>query len=72
LSKFVEISSLDPTHEKRTIARTVAPNLPEAVLNRPKTGFAVPIHQWLNPDAPISVNSHREWAQVLYKTFTKN
>lgn len=72
LGQFVEIPSLDPTREKRTIARTVAPLLPEAVLNRPKTGFSVPIHQWLNPDAPHTISNHREWAQVLYQTFAKS
>jgi asparagine synthase (glutamine-hydrolysing) len=71
LRQFVEIPSLDPAHEKRMIARTVAPNLPEAVLNRSKTGFAVPIHQWLNPDAPSTISNHREWAQVLYQSFVK-
>lgn len=72
LGQFVEIPALDPTQEKRMIARTVAPNLPEAVLNRPKTGFAVPIHQWLNPDAPNTVSNHREWARVLYQSFAKS
>ena len=72
LGQFIKISSLDPTEEKRTIARKVAPLLPEAVLNRPKTGFAVPIHQWLNPDASHKVSNHREWSQVLYQAFTQN
>lgn len=70
LGQFVEIPSLDPTQEKRTIASKVAPKLPKAVLNRPKTGFIVPIQQWLNPDAPSTIGNHREWAQVLYQKFT--
>jgi len=72
LGKLVEIPSLEYTQEKRMVARTVAPNLPEAVLNRPKTGFSVPIHQWLNPDASSTVSSHREWAKILYQSFTRN
>ncbi len=68
--KFVEIPSLDATQEKRVIARTVAPQLPEAVLNRPKSGFAVPTHQWLHPDAQDKITNNREWAQVLYRSFT--
>lgn len=71
LGNFVEIPALDPTEEKRTIARTVTSRLPEAVLNRPKTGFSVPIHQWLNPTASNTINKHREWAQSLYRTFTQ-
>ena len=72
LEQFAEIPSLTPSQEKWAVARAVAPNLPEAVLNRPKTGFSVPIHQWLNPDELSTVSSHREWAQVLYQTFTKS
>ena len=68
--KFVEIPGSMPLHEKRMIARTVAPHLPEAVLNRPKSGFAVPTHQWLHPDAPNTITNNRVWAQMLYKSFT--
>lgn len=71
LDRFIEIPSLNPLQEKAMIARTVAPELPEAILTRPKTGFAVPIHQWLNPGAHHSVNRHREWAGQLYQHFTQ-
>ena len=66
LSQMVEIPSLDWMQEKRMVARTVAPELPAAVLERPKTGFAVPIHQWLNPDAAHSVRNYRGWGRHLY------
>lgn len=66
LSQMVEIPSLDWMQEKRMVARTVAPELPNAVLERPKTGFAVPIHQWLNPDAAHSVSNYRGWGRHLY------
>jgi len=68
LGQFVEIPSLDPMQEKHLIARTVAPTLPEAVLNRPKTGFSVPIHKWLNPGGNHKIGDHRDWAKVLYQT----
>jgi asparagine synthase (glutamine-hydrolysing) len=68
--QFVEIPTLDPTIEKRTIARKVAPMLPEEVLSRPKTGFSVPIYQWLNPNEANTIINHREWAKMLYKIFT--
>ena len=71
LNGFLEIPSLSPKQEKARIARTVAPELPEGILNRPKTGFAVPIHQWLNPDVQHHGNSHREWAAMLYGQFTQ-
>lgn len=72
LGNFVEITSLKPAQEKAMIARSVAPELPEAILNRPKTGFAVPIYQWLNPGAPSNISNHRVWAQVLYRNFTQS
>jgi asparagine synthase (glutamine-hydrolysing) len=72
LSRFIKIPFLDATQEKRTIARRVAPNLPESILSRSKSGFSVPIHQWLNSDSNNSINSHREWARLLYQEFTKS
>jgi asparagine synthase (glutamine-hydrolysing) len=72
LNQFIEIPSLEPLYEKQAIARTVAPNLPESILNRPKTGFSVPIHQWLNPGLQNSAFKHREWARMLYKEFSNN
>jgi asparagine synthase (glutamine-hydrolysing) len=35
---------------KAELVRRVAPDLPEAVLRRPKTGFYVPVTEWLAPD----------------------
>jgi asparagine synthase (glutamine-hydrolysing) len=72
LRQLVEIPSLEPKQEKRAIARTVAPTLPAAVLDRPKTGFAVPIHQWLNPGAPSGVTYLRDWGLQLYGRFAGN
>lgn len=69
LRDFVELPDLDAANEKRTIVRRVAPHLPESVLNRPKTGFSVPIHQWLNPGARRGVMQYRDWAKQLYGRF---
>lgn len=69
LRNFIELPDLDAASEKRTIVRRVAPGLPESVLNRPKTGFSVPIHQWLNPGAASGVMRHRDWAGQLYRQF---
>jgi len=69
LRDFIELPELDAASEKRTIVRRVAPHLPEEVLNRPKTGFSVPIHQWLNPGARRGVMQYRDWAKQLYGHF---
>lgn len=68
LKEFVELPGLGVANEKRTVVGHVAPELPKAVLNRPKTGFDVPIHQ-LNPGATAAVTRHRDWAMVLYRHF---
>jgi len=65
-------AAFDTAIDKRMVAEAVAPQLPPAILRRPKTGFAVPIHQWLNPDAPPNVMNHRGWARVLYRRFAQN
>jgi asparagine synthase (glutamine-hydrolysing) len=70
LRQLVEIPSLDGKQEKRMIARTVAPALPAAVLSRPKSGFAVPIHEWLNPGADRRLGYLRGWGRSLYASFT--
>lgn len=69
LRDFVELPDLDAANEKRTIVRRVAPHLPDAILNRPKTGFSVPIHQWLNPGARRGIMQYRDWAKHLYERF---
>ena len=69
LSQMVELPALGYTEEKARIAQAVAPELPASILHRPKSGFAVPIRQWLNPQAGGTVNSHREWARLLYQPY---
>ena len=39
---------------KRDMAETTRPALPKAVLNRPKSGFSIPIHNW------VAENSHKK------------
>ncbi|HLK13297.1 MAG TPA: asparagine synthase C-terminal domain-containing protein, partial [Fimbriimonadaceae bacterium] len=54
---------------KDAMARSPKQQLPEAVLNRPKTGFNVPIAEWalqLEPNAPRE-HSFRQWARYVYK-----
>jgi asparagine synthase (glutamine-hydrolysing) len=69
LRQLVEIPALGADQEKRRVARAVGPHLPAAVLNRPKSGFAVPIHEWLNPGAAPTLGNHRGWGRLLYRRF---
>jgi len=62
--------------DKQTLARSPVIDLPEAILKRPKTGFAVPVHDWLQADqsAPSkAATTHlnrglRGWAQRVYQS----
>lgn len=45
---------------KLDMAASVRPNLPGSVLNRPKTGFFIPVAEWLG------ARSLKDWAQVVY------
>lgn len=58
---------------KQTMARSPSIPLPASVLNRPKTGFAIPIHDWLQADQPDVKTTHlnrglRGWAQRVYQS----
>jgi asparagine synthase (glutamine-hydrolysing) len=66
---------------KRDMAQTPLSALPSAVLNRPKTGFIVPVREWLlhrHNDAGRGSPSHaserglRGWVRYVYAQFTKN
>lgn len=54
---------------KGEMARTASTPLPSAVLDRPKTGFAVPVRDWLLKEAPSRPGSRerglRGWAKYL-------
>jgi glycosyltransferase involved in cell wall biosynthesis len=60
---------------KRDMALTPNRPLPASILNRPKTGFVVPVRAWLlkafDP-APGSERGLRGWAQEVYSVFSDN
>ena len=64
---------------KRHMAATLRRPLPEAVVNRPKTGFLVPVRRWLaevdqktNPaESPVAERGLRGWTHVVYRHFER-
>jgi asparagine synthase (glutamine-hydrolysing) len=76
-----QITPLLATHlrpAKPDMARGLTPPLPEEVLNRPKSGFLVPVNRWLtaavSPDAGLGGgkgdHNWRLWALAVYKHHT--
>ena len=72
LTPVAKMSLLGYKLKKFEIAHAVSPSIPEKLLNRKKTGFSVPIYQWLNPKAFNKENSHRLWAKLIYHEFSKS
>ncbi len=54
-----------PRLGKRQVAAQAAPALPEAILNKPKTGFSIPVRDWLGP-APRIERGLRGWARTVH------
>jgi asparagine synthase (glutamine-hydrolysing) len=57
---------------KDAMASCLKQPLPEAILRRRKTGFSVPMRQWLNSEANNKSRGLRGWAQTVYKQFVDN
>ncbi|MCP9781689.1 asparagine synthase C-terminal domain-containing protein, partial [Cyanobium sp. To12R1] len=53
---------------KRAMARVPRPGLPDAILDRPKTGFTIPVREWLLADTPDAAErGYRGWARWVYR-----
>ena len=64
------LNSADPP-TKLGLARTASPPLPEAILNRTKTGFLVPLRQWMQESASTSRPDRglRQWARTVHSIY---
>lgn len=60
-----------PGLTKSEIAAAIAPQLPAELLNKPKTGFSIPVRDWLMTDQPIQrERGLRGWAQFIHRKFS--
>lgn len=52
---------------KRKMAETPKTALPSQILNRPKTGFAIPVERWIDGRNDLPGHGYRGWAKTLYQ-----
>lgn len=55
---------------KRQVARVAAPRLPSCLFDRPKTGFTVPVHEWLTGHSARGGSGMRNWARQIHQHFS--
>jgi asparagine synthase (glutamine-hydrolysing) len=58
-------------HAKRDMAMTPKPPLPSEILDRPKSGFFVPVADWMEGEG-VTGRGLRGWSQAIYQRFTAN
>jgi len=64
------MSEQPPT--KKDMASTSRKALPEGVLNRRKTGFSVPVHEWLHcEESAVNMRGLRGWAKIILSDYHK-
>jgi len=65
LERVAPIFASYPDISKAEVAKATAATLPVSLLNRPKTGFTVPVRQWMmgGDRIPSSARGLRGWAQ---------
>lgn len=55
---------------KRDMAKTPQASLPNAVLNKPKTGFCIPVDRWLQDRSGTQDRGFRGWVKTVYAAST--
>ncbi|MBL8701544.1 MAG: asparagine synthase (glutamine-hydrolyzing) [Alphaproteobacteria bacterium] len=69
LRRLAPLLAAKAAPSKRAMADAPARKLPAAVLNRPKTGFVVPVREWLAGDRPQAERGLRGWARLVHDAF---
>ena len=66
LRKIAPVLVTRKEHGKRILANAPRPPLPEAVRTRRKTGFTLPIREWLRQEGRVEFGK-RSWARKVYE-----
>ncbi len=73
LGTVARLRAANPDLGKKAMAKTPVRPLPDALLDRPKTGFTVPIRAWPQANgrqSPAKERGHRGWLRYVYGRFT--
>ena len=72
LRTLAPLIAAHPELDKAAMARTPRYTLPDAVLNRPKTGFTIPVRDWLLAGRTDTIPERglRGWARHIYRHFS--
>jgi asparagine synthase (glutamine-hydrolysing) len=66
LSRLAPLIAGPHPPDKLAMAAAPAKPLPDGVLNRPKTGFLIPVRDWLAADAGVEERGLQGWARMVY------
>jgi len=66
VGKVAAVLAKSPDISKQQVATELAPSLSRALLNRPKTGFSVPVRDWLLASGAPRERGLRGWARHVY------
>ena len=73
LRALIPLLANRPMEGKQVLGRVPNNPLPDALLKRPKTGFAVPLHEWVSPQPNMRCRTlstgFRNWALRLAREF---
>jgi asparagine synthase (glutamine-hydrolysing) len=61
-----------PSLTKAAVFSAAAPALPSEILTKPKTGFVVPVRQWLSRTSDVGRHGSRDWSHRVADRFMKS
>ncbi|MBM3565561.1 MAG: asparagine synthase (glutamine-hydrolyzing) [Alphaproteobacteria bacterium] len=70
LAAAAPVFAAHPDIVKSEVVRAAAPDLPDPVFSRPKSGFSVPVQDWIKDPALAAERGMRGWARQVYRRFS--
>ncbi|MGD9583386.1 MAG: asparagine synthase (glutamine-hydrolyzing) [Lysobacterales bacterium] len=67
LRRCAPVFAAHPDIRKAELAASAAPRISPQILHRPKTGFSIPVREWLRPPASGPGRGLRDWARFIHQ-----